>query len=159
MLNHKDVVVCQASHDSAVTVLCTSKKRLWHVISSAFYSINSPDNSLLSHCSSGLISALLVLWTICLFMKVSLSPDIILCGSLGLKHRLTNYLPVVGQLLRVARGFWWKYPRLYGQVLSMFLSFSTHTVICSIPKPHGCHCGRCCYCSHLDFQYDLALSV
>ena len=31
-------------------------------------------------CSFGLISALLVLSTICLFMKVSLSPDVILCG-------------------------------------------------------------------------------
>ena len=130
------------------------------VLSTVFHSINSPNNSPLSH--SVLRVLILPYWSFYLytfFMKVSLSPDIILCGSLGLKHRLTNYLPVVGQLLRVARGFWWKYPRLYGQVLSMFLSFSTHTVICSIPKPHGCHCGRCCYCSHLDFQYDLAVSV
>ena len=36
--------------------------------------------SAFSLCSSGLISALLVLSTIYLFMKVSLSPDIILCG-------------------------------------------------------------------------------
>ena len=43
-----------------------------------------------SLCSSGLISALLVLSTIHLFMKVSLSPDVILCGWLGLKHQLTN---------------------------------------------------------------------
>ena len=41
-------------------------------------------------CSSGLISALLVLSTIYLFMKVSFSPDKILCGWLGLKHELTN---------------------------------------------------------------------
>ena len=27
-----------------------------------------------------------------IFMKVSFSPDVILCGSLGLKHQLTNYL-------------------------------------------------------------------
>ena len=41
----------------------------------------------LSHCSSNLISALLVLsTTLYLFMKVSFSPDIILCGCLGLKH-------------------------------------------------------------------------
>ena len=33
-----------------------------------------------SLCSSGLISSLLVLSTIHLFMKVSLSPDIIICG-------------------------------------------------------------------------------
>ena len=46
--------------------------------------------SAFSLCSSGLISALLVLSTIYLFMKVSLSPDIILCGWLSLKHRLSN---------------------------------------------------------------------
>ena len=40
----------------------------------------------------GLISALLVLSTLYLFMNVSLSPDIILCGWLGLEHSLTNYL-------------------------------------------------------------------
>ena len=34
--------------------------------------------------------ALLVLSTIHLFMKVSPSPDIILCGWLGLKHQLTD---------------------------------------------------------------------
>ena len=33
----------------------------------------------------------MVLSTIYLFRKVSLSPDIILCGWLGLKHQLTNY--------------------------------------------------------------------
>ena len=42
------------------------------------------------HSSSRLVSALLVLSTVCLFMKVSLSSNIILCGWLGLKHRLTN---------------------------------------------------------------------
>ena len=47
-----------------------------------------------SLCSSGLISALLVLSTIYLFVKVSLSPDIILCGWLGLKHQLTNITKV-----------------------------------------------------------------
>ena len=45
-----------------------------------------------SLCSFGLISALLVLSIIYLFMKVSLSPDIILCGWLSLKHQLTNPL-------------------------------------------------------------------
>ena len=39
-----------------------------------------------SLCSSGLHSALMVLSTIYLFMKVSLSPDVIPCGLLGLKH-------------------------------------------------------------------------
>ena len=42
--------------------------------------------------SFGLISALLVLSTTYLFMKVSFSPDIILCGWLGLKHQLTIYI-------------------------------------------------------------------
>ena len=41
--------------------------------------------SAFSICSSGLISALLVLSIIYLFTKVSLSPDIILCGWRGLR--------------------------------------------------------------------------
>ena len=58
-------------------------------LSPVFHSITSPENSPLPHCSSGLISALLVLSTIYIFMKVSLSPNIIFCGWLGLKHQLT----------------------------------------------------------------------
>ena len=46
--------------------------------------------SVFSLCFSSLISALLVLSTICLSMKVSFSPDIIFSGWLGSKHRLTN---------------------------------------------------------------------
>ena len=46
--------------------------------------------SAFSLCSSGLTSALSVFSTIYLFMKVSFSPDIILCGWLGLKHQLTS---------------------------------------------------------------------
>ena len=49
-------------------------------LSTVFHSITSPDNSLLSHSSYGLISALLVPLTISkcnLFMKASLSPDYI----------------------------------------------------------------------------------
>ena len=49
-------------------------------LSPVFHSITSPENSPLPHCSSGLISALLVLSTIYIFMKVSLSPNIIFCG-------------------------------------------------------------------------------
>ena len=37
--------------------------------STVFHSINSPNNCPFSDCSSGLISALLVLSTLCLFMK------------------------------------------------------------------------------------------
>ena len=47
--------------------------------------------STFSLSSFGLISAILVLRTIYLFVKVSLSPHIILCGWLGLKHQLTNF--------------------------------------------------------------------
>ena len=43
-----------------------------------------------SLCSFCLLSALLVLSTIYLFTKVSLSPDVILCGWLSLQHQPTN---------------------------------------------------------------------
>ena len=46
--------------------------------------------SVFSLCSSGLISALLILPTTYLFTKVFFGPDIILCGWLGSKHQLTN---------------------------------------------------------------------
>ena len=50
-------------------------------LSTVFHSINSPDISSLSHCcSSGLISALLVLSTKYSFMKVSFNSGIILCS-------------------------------------------------------------------------------
>ena len=51
----------------------------------------SRQHSDFSLCSSGLISAFMVLWILYLFMKVSLSPDVILCGWLGLKHQLSIY--------------------------------------------------------------------
>ena len=41
-------------------------------------------------CSSGLVSALLVLSTVYHFMKVSFSPDMIPSGWLGSKHQITN---------------------------------------------------------------------
>ena len=49
-------------------------------LSTAFHSINSPDNSPLSHSVLPVFSALLVLPTIYLLVKVLLSPDMILCG-------------------------------------------------------------------------------
>ena len=69
--------------------------------SCVYFCLNCPFNCISFHkfsrqlsafslSSCGLISALLVLSTLYLFMKVSLSPDIILCGWLGLKHQLTN---------------------------------------------------------------------
>ena len=57
-------------------------------LSTVFYSINSLDNSLLSH--SVLISAFFAFLTIYVFMKVSLSPAIILCGGLGLNNAPAN---------------------------------------------------------------------
>ena len=49
--------------------------------STVFHSISPPDNSPHSHSVLPVfISALLVLSTLYLFMKVSLSPDIIFCG-------------------------------------------------------------------------------
>ena len=51
------------------------------VLSSVFNSINSPDNSPFSHSVLPVLCLpLLVLSTVCLFMKVSLSPDIIHSG-------------------------------------------------------------------------------
>ena len=48
--------------------------------------------SVFSLCSPGLMSALLVLSTLYLFMKISFSPDIIPRGWLGSKHQLSNWL-------------------------------------------------------------------
>ena len=48
-------------------------------LSTVFQSVNSSDNCTFSLCSVSLISALLVLSTIYLFLKVFSSPDIILC--------------------------------------------------------------------------------
>ena len=47
-----------------------------------------------SLCSSALNSALLVLSALYPSMKVFFGTDVILCGWLGLKHQLTNQLPV-----------------------------------------------------------------
>ena len=49
-------------------------------LSTVFHSINSPENSVFSLCSSGLISALSVPSTIYLFMKVYFSPAIMPSG-------------------------------------------------------------------------------
>ena len=60
-------------------------------LSTVIHSINSPDNSVFLLCSLDLIFAWLVLSTICLFMKLSFSPDIIPSGWLGSKtYWLTN---------------------------------------------------------------------
>ena len=49
-------------------------------LSTVFHSINSPENFPLSDSVLPVLSALLVLSTIYFFMRVSFSPDIILCG-------------------------------------------------------------------------------
>ena len=51
--------------------------------------------SAFSLCSSGLISASLVLSTTHLFVKVSFSPDVILCGWLGSKHQIMSPLSLI----------------------------------------------------------------
>ena len=52
--------------------------------------------SAFSVCSSSLNSVLLVLLPIYLLVKVSRSPDIILCGWLGVKHQLPHSLWLTG---------------------------------------------------------------
>ena len=60
-------------------------------ISTVFRSINSPDNSPLSHSFLPVLNlALLALCTKYFCMKVSFSRDIIPSGWLGSKHQLTN---------------------------------------------------------------------
>ena len=59
-------------------------------LSTVFHSINSPDNSPFSHSVLPAFSALFVLSTMCLFMKISFSPDVIPSGCLCSKHQLTN---------------------------------------------------------------------
>ena len=74
-------------------------------LSTVSTSLNSPDNSPLSHSiSSGFVSAVLVLTNICLLMKVSFSSDTIFRGRLGLKHQLTDSLTyIVDQVLKALR--------------------------------------------------------
>ena len=85
-LSHKPT---ELAHSFFIVFLCLFKS-LWP-FQLYFYFINSPDNTrAFSLCSSGLISALVVLSAIYLCMKAFLSPDKILCGWLGLKHQLTN---------------------------------------------------------------------
>ena len=67
------------------------------------FHIFSRQFSVFSLCSSGLTSALLVLSTIYLFMKVSSSPDIILSGWLGSKRQWTNQLIPPSLSLSVSR--------------------------------------------------------
>ena len=67
------VYVRDINQTSLPTLFCSVLVSVYvfMALSTVFHSINSPDNYPLSHCSSGLISALLVLSIIYLFMKVS----------------------------------------------------------------------------------------
>ena len=56
-----------------------------------FHSINSPDNSPLSRPVLSVYFCLIGPFNYISPMKVSLSPDVILWGSLGLKHQLANF--------------------------------------------------------------------
>ena len=63
---------------------------VFRALSTLFHSINSPNNSLLSH--SVLLDLFLLCWSFQLYIflwKVSCGPDVI-PGWLGLKHQLTN---------------------------------------------------------------------
>ena len=63
--------------------------------STVFLSVTSPDSSPLPH--SVLLVSFLPYWLFQLYisMKVSLRPDVILCGWRGLKHQLTKFLVVM----------------------------------------------------------------
>ena len=82
----RDVAVA----DSALFIKL-DRSHVWRHVTCVCFCLYGPFNYISFHkfswqlsafslCSSGLISALLVLSTIYLIMKVSLSPDIILCG-------------------------------------------------------------------------------
>ena len=78
--------------------------------------------SAFSPYSSGLIYASVVLSTIYLFMKVSLSPDILLCVWLGLKRQLTSLLPALFLCL-------WHSPQWFGTWRPTRLLFETVTCL------------------------------
>ena len=80
--------------------------------------------SAFSLCSSGLISASFFLSTIYLFTKVSLSPDVILCGWLGLKRLLTNSKGSHSDAVFVSFSVLdWKSSLLFGFVCLLWLNY------------------------------------
>ena len=138
-------------------------------LSTVFHFIISLDNSPRFHCSSGLISALLVLSTLYLFMKVSFSPDIILCGGLVLKHQLTNkslplslslslslpislsvpvcFLQLVGRRIayplkavRTLGGGGWKRSSRRGKRCTLQIEVRIALIVCVVRSSH-CLCG------------------
>ena len=107
----------------------------------------SQQLSAFSLCSSGLISALLVLSTIYLFLEVSFSPGKILCGWLGLKHQLTNRLKYPSALEN-----WWKLALPYAVVASFSIPvFPSHS--------NSIHCYLLVFCSRNSGCLDLKAST
>ena len=82
-LRHKPTELTHSFHSVLVSVSVIM------ALSTVFHSVNSPNNSPLL---TVLLFLFLPYWSfqLYLFMKVSFSLDIILCGWLGLKHRLAN---------------------------------------------------------------------
>ena len=72
------VYVSDINHPSLSTAFCSVLMSIFVFMPIELYFI--PYIFGFSLCSSGLISALLVFSNIWLFMKVSFSPDVILCG-------------------------------------------------------------------------------
>ena len=95
-LRHKPTKLAHSFYSVFVSV------SVFVALSAVFHFMNSPDNSPLSHS----VLPVLVLSTIYLFMKVSLSPDIILCGWLGFKHQLTNHHGWLGVKFQVTTMLW-----------------------------------------------------
>ena len=92
---------------------------IFMALSTLFHSINSPNNSVLSLCSAGLISALLLLSTVYFFMKVFFSPDVILGCWLGSKYQLSNYLTMIVMGNYFLRVFLLSIPTPFLQTLSL----------------------------------------
>ena len=129
--------------------------------------------SAFSLCSFGLISALLVLSTMYIFLKVSLSSDIILCGWLGLKYQLSNWLTFLMHVHPVEPshsllGVWttptvsvgwtelkqqkttsqrrWQHTMCTAQKVSVFFRFLLEFLF-FLPLPYCPYCYCCsCYC-------------
>ena len=88
--------LCQRHKPTELTHSFWLCSRVYFSLYGPFNCVLSWQLSVFSLCSSCLISALLILSTIYLFMKVSFSPDMVLCGWLGSKHQLTSCEDRVG---------------------------------------------------------------
>ena len=76
-------------------------------LSTVFHSIKSPNNSPLSHSVHLVLFCLIGLLNYISLYESFLSHDVILCGWLGLKHHLTNYLHTMWRcFVWVTKTFW-----------------------------------------------------